>query len=95
MCIFLVTDNEVDKHFIILNDLFVRMHSWMMKSTVLENGMDDYICTCMLVEMGNTSAHCFLQYHMNLVVYPGITYRVPYLHVIELCLVLVWGKPWL
>ncbi len=51
MCIFLVTDNEVDEHIIILNDLFVKMHSSMMQSTILENGMDDYICTCILVEM--------------------------------------------
>lgn len=87
MCIFLVTDNEVDEHFIILNDSFVRMHSWMMQSTVLENGIVDYICICMLVEMGNTSV-------INLVIHPGII-RLYYLHVIELCLVLVWGKPWL
>lgn len=49
MCIFLVTDNEVDEHFIILNDSFVRMHSWMMQSTVLENGIVDYICIYMYV----------------------------------------------
>jgi hypothetical protein len=53
----------------------------MMQSTVVENGIVDYICICMLVEMGNTSV-------INLVIHPGII-RLYYLHVIELCLVLV------
>lgn len=49
----------------------------MMQSTVLENGMNDYICTCMLVDRVTPVHIAFFNttpYHMNLVVYPGIGY---------------------
>jgi hypothetical protein len=91
VCIFLVTDNEVDENILSYLKWLVCENAFLDAAikTVLENGMDDYIyiyiyiyvhvCWLKWVTPVHTAFFNTTPYHMNLVVHPGI--RLPYLHV--------------